>query len=414
MQFGTVMLLLLILFNLFAALTLLFFRKSDTSTTLAWLLVFAFLPYVGFIFYFFFGSRAKYRLLTRKYALTNDSLDKIPYIEPTPLGRLSEEARRNLDLINVNTSGSGSTYTQQNACELYLTAQDKFAKMFDEIEQATESVNVLYFIIKTHDEVGQQLLSLLCKKARQGVTVRLIYDRLGCLKTRARDFDELKQAGAQVYGYLPSFVQTVLEANYRMHRKMVIIDGRVAYTGGINVGDDYFGKTRISPWRDTSIRIEGPAVHDVQLRFVADWVYIDKQISKRKRLRPIEPDLPMLFPQLKPAGDMGVQIVCSGPDSERSHTRDSYQRMISTADRYIYLQTPYFVPDESLMNTLRLAAHAGIDVRVMIPGLPDKKYAYHVTTSYIVELLHCGIRDYVHRGFLHAKTRSEEQTSEVK
>lgn len=393
--------------NLLAGLSLLFVRKSDTSTTLAWLLVFVFLPYVGFILYFFFGSRAKYRILTRRYALSRDSLGRIPFTPSTPSELLSECARRNLDLININANGAGSTYTQDNLCELLPSAREKYDRMFAEIENARESINVLYFIIKTHDKSGRDFISLLAKKARQGVHVRLIYDTFGYLRARRADFRELIEAGGAVYGYLPSFLRTALEANYRMHRKIVVIDGRVAYTGGINIGDDYLGLDLVrTPWRDTSVRITGPAVRDIQLRFVEDWVYIDRQthILGRKSSIETENELRLLFPPLEKTGDMGVQIISSGPDSEESYTRDSYQRMISTADRYVYIQTPYFVPDEALMHTLRLAAHAGVDVRIMIPGIPDKRFVYYVTTSYIGELLKCGIRVFVHAGFLHAKT----------
>ncbi len=397
----------LYLSNIVAALSLLFVRKSDTATTLAWLLVFVFLPYIGFILYFFFGSRAKYKIMTRRYSLSRDSLGKIPFTPSTPTELLNDEARQNLDLININTNGAGSVYTQDNFCELLPSAREKYDRMFAEIDAARQSVNVLYFIIKTHDKSGRDLISLLAKKAREGVKVRLIYDTFGYIRARRSDFRELIEAGGMVYGYLPSFLRTALEANYRMHRKIVVIDGRVAYTGGINIGDDYLGLDLVrTPWRDTSIRITGPAVRDVQLRFVEDWVYIDRQTHLLDRKSSIETanELSLLFPPLEKTGNMGVQIISSGPDSEESYTRDSYQRMISTADRYVYIQTPYFVPDEALLHTLRLAAHAGIDVRVMIPGIPDKKFVYYVTTSYIGELLKSGIRVYVHAGFLHAKT----------
>ncbi len=397
----------LYLVNLAFVLTLLFVRKSDTTTTLAWLLVFIFLPYIGFVLYFFFGSRAKYKILSRRYAISRETLDKIPSPSPLKAGELTDAARAHLDLVNINETGAGSPYTQGNDCLLLPSAQEKYARMFAEIESAEESVNVLYFIIKTRDQTGRDFISLLAKKAREGVKVRLIYDTFGYLRARCADFQPIIDAGGEVYGYLPTFLRTALEANYRMHRKIVVIDGRVAYTGGINIADEYLGLDRVkTPWRDTSVRITGPAVRDVQLRFVRDWVYIDRQSRAAGRKSDIEADdeLALLFPPLQRTGDMGMQIICSGPDSEDSYTRDSYQRMISSARRYVYIQTPYFVPDETLLNTLRLAARAGVDVRVMIPGIPDKKFVYYVTTSYVGELLKCGIRVYLHAGFLHAKT----------
>lgn len=401
-----ILLLLLYVSNLIAVFSLLFSRRRSISSTLSWLLVFTFLPYVGFVLYFFFGSTAKLKVLTRTLALQEASLEKIPPVPDAAPEECTPEAREYTDLVSLCES-FGAQYVPGNHIELLPSAQEKYARMFAEIEQARESVCVLYFIIKTDNESGKRFLDLLARKAREGVRVRLIYDTLGYLKARRRDFRPIIDAGGEVYHYLPSRINTLAEVNYRMHRKMVIIDGRIAYTGGINIGDDYLGLSKkITPWRDTSVRITGPAVRDIQLRFVRDCVYLDRQANPLKRRASIESpeSLALLFPPLAPCGTAGVQIVTSGPSEDESATQTQYMRMISSARRYLYIQTPYFVPDDAMLQTIRTAARSGVDVRIMIPGVPDKKYAYYVTTSYIGELLDWGCRVFVHHSFLHAKT----------
>lgn len=406
----TPVLLVLYLSNIIAAISLLFFRKKQVGSTIAWLLIFAFVPWLGFLLYFFFGSTRKLRLFSRKYSpsaeisrYTESPAENYQAIQKE-MGAGAQEGCR--DLVLMNLKGAGAIYTRGNDVQLLCDAQQKYERMFADIEGATESIHVLYFIIKTKDAIGKKFVSLLARKARQGVKVRVIYDTLGCLKTSMHDFDELLDAGGMVYGYLPSVIRTLVQVNYRMHRKMVIVDGRVAYTGGINIGDDYLGLDPvIKPWRDTSIRLSGPCVREVQARFIRDWVYLDAQ-SPRPYVEKIDSadGLPHYLREPSPTGGAGVQIVCSGPDSLYPHTKESYLRMISHARRYLYIQTPYFIPDETLLTTLRCASQAGVDVRVMIPGVPDKPYAYHVTMWHVGELLRSGIKVYRYPGFIHAKT----------
>lgn len=401
-----ILLILLYISNITAAVTLLFSRRRSISSTLSWLLAFTFLPYVGFVLYFFFGSTAKLKLLTRRLALDQAALEKIPPVPEIAPGECTPEAEQYEDLVALCAS-FGAPYVPGNRVELLPSAQEKYARMFAEMEQARESICVLYFIIKPEDEVGARFIDLLARKAREGVRVRFIYDTLAHLAARRRDFAPITEAGGEVYPYLPSRINTLAEVNYRMHRKIVVIDGKIAYTGGINIGDDYLGlDKKITPWRDTSVRITGPAVRDIQLRFVRDCVYLDRQANPHKRRASIESpqSLALLFPPLAPCGTAGVQIVTSGPSEDESATQTQYMRMISSARRYIYIQTPYFVPDDAMLQTIRAAARSGIDVRVMIPGVPDKKYAYAVTTSYIGTLLEWGCRVFVHHSFLHAKT----------
>ncbi len=405
---------LMYIFNITAVISIIFVRRDDTGVTFAWLFVFLFLPYVGFILYFFIGSSFRLRVMSRRYGLSqieekySENLDKyIEKIEDDKTKFNELETNKYRDMIILNTKNAISYYTENNNVELLINGEEKFPRLFEDIENATTSIDILYFIIKSKDEIGKKLISLLADKARQGVKVRLIYDAIGCLSTQMRDFNEIKKAGGEVYRFLPTMTGSFLYVNYRMHRKMVIIDGKIAYTGGINVGDEYFySKKAENPWRDTSIRLTGSSVLAIQIRFTTDLVFIQNQIWRHKKTYEIKYDEHLKEALLEPTerGNMGVQIVSSGPSSDGEMIKDGYVKMITSAKRYLYIQSPYFVPDRTLINSLRIAANSGVDVRIMLPGIPDKRYVYYVTLSHVEELIKAGIKVYFHKGFIHAKT----------
>ncbi len=401
--------------NILSIISILFIDKKEISVTLGWIMVFIFLPFIGFVFYFFFGSTVRFRIFSKKYVLEMPEAaygavlkENIKLIEAEKLSFSKSEMQLYGDIVALNAKSAESVYTEDNNVTLLTSAQQKYDMMLSEIENAAESVNVLYFIIKAEDEIGKKFISLLAKKAREGVEVRLIYDMLGFMPTKRKHFKELTDAGGMVYSFLPSVIGTLLQANYRMHRKLVIIDGKSAYTGGINIGDDYLGKNpAVTPWRDTSVRITGTAVQAMQLRFLSDWAYLDRQIKKSAAYPSKVDDIEHILKYFKcpdVPGEMGVQILSGGPDKKYSLIKDSYIKMIMSAKKYIYIQTPYMIPDETLLNALRIAAYSGIDVRVMIPGMPDKKFVYYATMSYVETLLGYRIKVYRYNGFIHSKT----------
>jgi len=244
---------------------------------------------------------------------------------------------------------------------------------------------------------------LLTKKAKQGVEVRVLYDHVGSLNTPSRMFNKLKKAGGKVTRFFPLSFGTYCSVNYRNHRKIVVIDGQIGYVGGINIGDEYMegakGKyKRLRPWRDTHLRIVGTSVMFLQERFLMDWYYATKDESINE-----DDKLKKFFHNDGGAGKVGIQIVSSGPDLSGEQIKMGYIKMINSAKDKVYLQTPYFIPDDSFLEALKIAAMSGIDVRIMIPLIPDKKFVYRATTSYIHDLLECGIKVYLYKGFLHSK-----------
>ncbi len=414
MDLSTIFLIIMYIINAASVLTLIFVKRSDTRVIFAWLLVFFFLPYVGFIFYFLIGSKYRMRGMSKKYGMSeieerySKVLDKqIHDIAADKIQFKEIETEKYSDLIIMNSKNAIGYFTQNNHVELLISAQENFSRIFEDIKNAKKSIEVMYYVFNSNDKVGKEFVCLLTEKATQGVKVTLIYDRIGSLHTHMGDFKKLKESGGNVYRFLPSMLKSFLFANYRLHRKIVIVDGEIAYTGGINVGDEYFGLKKINkPWRDTTIRLTGYSVLSIQTRFWTDLVFLQNQSYGNKKKANFLFNEKLLKSCYSPIeeGNLGVQILSSGPSSRNDTIEDGYVKMITTAKKYLYIQTPYFVPDKTLFESLRIAAACGVDVRIMLPGIPDKKSIYAISLLNVAKLLEDGVKVYLHSGFLHAKT----------
>ncbi|MEG2460245.1 MAG: cardiolipin synthase [Clostridia bacterium] len=406
-----------------AIIAVVFVERKQPATTLSWVLVLMYLPVIGYIFYIFFGSTKKIKLESKKKRMKkiDDVYSKyvvkqLKIISEGELKLHEDVLKDYIHLIELNTSSSHSCYIEGNDVKLFTSGKDKFDCLFKDIENAKETINVLYFIIKGKDEIGKKFIKLLSKKAKEGVRINLIYDRFGDLKTSRKDFKELIDAGGKVIAHLPNIYKSLIQGNYRNHRKIVVIDGKVAYTGGINIGDEYLGlDKKLFPWRDTSIKVTGNAVVLLQLRFLIDWIYLEKQLNHYTPVEWSKKTFSMYFKiHPKEKANMGIQIVSSGPDSNEPHVKDAYMQMINSCKKFVYIQSPYFIPDIAVLNCISIAARCGKDVRVMLPGLPDKKFVWYITSSYIEDLLSCGVKVYLHKGFIHAKTMTiDEAVSSV-
>ena len=294
---------------------------------------------------------------------------------------------------------SDSMLTDDNKVDVYTCAEDKYEALLSDIAAAKTSVHLLYFTFNA-DHVGQRFIDLLAKKASEGVEVRLLYDTIGNFPYLISDFKKIYQAGGKVYRFFP--LVNIFKVNYRNHRKIVVIDGHIAYTGGINISKSYVGEhKRAKPWRDTHIRITGSGVHAFQERFLLDWIHV----SKEKFDFDNESTRRLYFPAAEPddCGSALMQVVSSGPDVEGEHIKYGYIKMINGAKRSLYMQSPYFIPDDAFMLALRLAVDSGVDVRIILPGVPDKRLVYLISRSYLKELLHTGVKIYLYNGFIHSK-----------
>ncbi|MFC4558157.1 cardiolipin synthase [Virgibacillus kekensis] len=392
---------LILILNLGLALTIIFLERKDASAAWAWLMVLLFVPIAGFILYLIFGKRiSSQRIFTwdtkSKLGVKKAVQQQLRSIENNTFHFKHEDLMEYKDLYYLHLRNDDAIFTQDNSVDIYTDGEKKFAALLKDLEKASDHIHLLYYIIR-HDQLGKKIADVLIKKANEGVEVRVLYDDMGSRRMSKKFINRLRKAGAQVEAFFPPKIPKVnLKINYRNHRKLAIIDGRIGYIGGFNIGDEYLGKDKkFGYWRDTHLRISGEAVENMQTRFILDW----NQASRNDILYDER------YYNTKGNGDVGVQIVSSGPDSDWEQIKNGYIKMIMSAKEYVYIQTPYFIPDESLRDTLQIAALSGVKVKIMIPNKPDHPFVYWATLSNIGDLLNAGAEVYVYQnGFLHAKT----------
>ena len=386
------------LLNTLFAIVVIFFERRNPTATLAWLMVLFFLPLIGFVLYLFLGQNyTRQRLFTLK-AKDDAALRAIFEEQHRRLlesqHRFSNpEAEQYRDVILALLRSNRAFLTEDNRVEIYTDGNKKFEALFAAIRDARHHIHLEYFIVN-NAELGREVVHALAAKAAEGLEVRLLFDALG---TRAGGgsraaFRELTDAGGRIGVFFPS----VYRVNYRNHRKIAVIDGRIGFIGGFNIGDEYLGRGPLGYWRDTAVKITGQAVKLLQLRFFLDWHFAVGEYLRAD---------PAYFPGPDGDGTTAVQIVSGGPDTRRSPIKEGYIKLINAARESVYLQTPYFIPDDSISDALRLAALSGADVRLMIPSKPDHPFVYWATLSFAADLLDAGVRVYTYdNGFIHAKT----------
>ena len=356
------------------------------------------LPGLGFIIYLLLGQNfSRARLFKEKKEfdtikrreLSKDFTSK----EHEHIG-----GEQYLDLIRMNYTHSGAKCTYNNEVDVYYNGVDKFAQLIKDLKNAKKFIHIQYYIIRP-DRLGKKIMSILEEKAAEGVEVRFLVDSMGSYKVTRRSLRNFTKNGGKFEIFFPEiFPHVNTRINYRNHRKMVVIDGEYGYIGGFNVGDEYINENKhIGFWRDTHIRIRGEAVNDLTNRFLLDWCYASgEEIEDFSKFYPKNPIRD---------GDIAIQIVTSGPDHNEEYIKNAYMKMINNAKKYVYLETPYFVPDSPMLEALKLSALSGVDVRLIIPGKPDHIFMKWAASAYIGDLLNAGAKVYLYQnGFIHAKT----------
>lgn len=389
--------------NLLLLVGMVFLEKKKPQTIIAWLSILTFFPGIGFIFYILLGSGLSYRtrrMLKKKAISEKDVLNNIRGLQTFSEVSGTKNFSQNAELVKLcfDMGGYPCLY---NDVKYFCFGFEKLAILKQDLLAAKESINMEYYIFAS-DKIGQEIMDILIQKAKEGVKVKLIYDSVGSKKTRRKFFRELEKAGGEVAEFFPPFMHIRminLKINYRNHRKIVVIDGKIAYTGGINIREDHMGmKKRLSPWRDASIRIEGSGVYPLQNIFLDDWRYAKNDNT------PVEKYIEEYFPIPEQKGEVGLQVLTSGPDSKLQKIKEAYVKMITSAKKRVWLQTPYFVPDDVFISALTIAQKSGVDVRIMLPAKPDKWTVFFPTLSYAREMAQIGVKTYFYSGFLHAKT----------
>ena len=351
--------------------------KREPVKALSWIIVISLLPVVGFVFYIVFGrNHRKQKLFNRK------ELHDLEQIDALSRQQIYEINHPSL-LHKSEISDHRDTITLLlNSNKALLTVHNR--------------VRVLEYYIIEDDELGREIADILIAKAAEGVEVRLIYDDVGSWGLGRKYLGRLRRAGVEVRCFMPVvFPWLTSHVNYRNHRKILVVDGRVGFTGGINIAQRYITGTKLGPWRDTHLRLEGEAVGMLQIVFITDWFFVTKKLLA---------DYDKYLPKTHVRDETMIQIVTSGPDSDWASIMQAFFSAISHAQHHIYISSPYFLPNEAILTAVKVASLSGIDVRIMIPSRSDSKIVYWASRSYIGELIEANVKVYLYRkGFNHSK-----------
>jgi len=359
-----------------------FAQRRNTAATWAWMVAVAILPIAGFVVYMIIGQDSR----KQKVFLEKSDHDN-------ELHRIYEE--------NGLGAGEGDT-TEDNQITLYHNGNAKFDAILEDIANAREYIFIQYYILRG-DETGRHLVRQLAQKAMEGVEVRLLLDGMGCAFTPKDTYQPLLDAGGKLGLFLPP---VPVRINFRNHRKLAVIDGTVAYIGGSNIGKEYLGMGELGNWRDSHMRLTGGAVNPILLRFIMDWNFAseDKMSVLPSYFMAGSADTEKPQKEANPGLGSRVTILSSGPDTLYPNVLHAFCQIIMGAKKSVYIQTPYFVPDDALFTCIRIAALSGIDVRIMYPANPDHPFVYWASSSFIGELMCAGVKGYAYtKGFLHSK-----------
>lgn len=385
--------------------------KRDIASTWAWLLVLSFLPYIGFIIYLFLGRQLSHdeifaiqdeqkqlrdKFLLKQRALLNQH-DLLPQKERRPRAR---------KLAELNLNNDDAILTYDNQVQIFIDGPKLFDDLIEHIDQAKKIVDVEFYTFY-NDSLGRRVLTALEAAQKRGVQVRVIYDTSGSRGTKPAFFQKLRDLGGQAQPFISTSAKYLFKTprlNYHLHRKLVIIDHQIGYIGGFNIGDQYIDKSaKFGHWRDTHLRVEGQATKMMEIRFAMDW----NTSVRRTNLPRYSIDWFDNF-EVKadnPSDHVAMQIVSSGPDSDHYAIRRAYEDIIATAKDYVYIQTPYLIPEAPILEALIIAAKSGVDVRVMVPCMADHVFVYRATEYYAKYLTNNGVKVYKYNhGFIHAKT----------
>ena len=367
-------------------------ENRNPLKSLAWITVLLMFPIGGIVLYVFFGRSIKnQRMISRRNKRRlRQSFDPSAFVK-TPT-HLPESLRQQVELGRALCD---ARYLPGNRISIFHNGTDKFESLFRDIAKAEEYIHLQYYIIED-DNLGNRLKDALIERARAGVKIRIMYDHIGSLKVKRRFFRQMKKVGIEVYPFFRvAFPPFATRINWRNHRKLCVIDGKIGYVGGMNVADRYVNGGKFARWRDTHMRISGSGVAALQYSFAVDWSFMGRELL----------EVPVNF-ELSNDGDAaGMQLLTSGPTSEWSNISMLMLKAIGNAKNRVYIQTPYFLPTESMLRSLQAAALAKVDVRVMIPRHSDSAILTYASYSYILECLRAGIKIYLYDGgMLHSKT----------
>ena len=373
-----------------------FMEGQNPDRTILWLLTLLLVPVIGVIIYMIIGPDLK-NIKTRKLFKPSRSLrrDKTPFTED----------KRFLIGRAIHAT-SGADLTIRNSVDILINGDETFNSIKSELLKAKKFIHLQYYIIKD-DEIGREIRDILTDAASKGIKVRVLYDAVGSWKLKREYIEVLKKAGVECHSFMPvSFPMFRRKMNFRNHRKIIVIDGLVAFTGGINIGDEYLGKGHLGHWRDTHVRLKGESVGELHKIFLYDWCMRSGEDPEKICVNaPCEDCGDIPAQDISDLQVLPLQVVASGIDNAWHSIAMGYFSMISRAKERVWITSPYIVPGPILMNAMTTAALAGVDVRVMMPAQKDHFLVFWGGRGNIEQLLRAGVRVYQYKkGFIHAKT----------
>ncbi len=371
-------------------------ENRNPVKTLAWITVLVLLPVAGIVLYIFFGRSLKHvRMISRKKRRKLIKRDDIKHLMQSQSAAHDELPIKWQQMIKLVNSIQGSPYLANNEVQIFTNGRDKFEAYKRDLLLARNYIHIQYYIIE-NDNIGNEIATILKQKVQEGVKVRVLYDHVGSFHFDMSYFKKLRRAGVDVYPFMKiTFPEFANRINWRNHRKITVIDGEVGYIGGMNIADRYVTGGKMGHWRDTHLRVKGDVVAAMQVSFAIDWNFMKREL--------IEESVPVVDPA-SISNPVGVQLVTGGPTSQWGNMAFVFQKAIENARKSIYIQTPYFLPSDSLLKALQVAALSKVDVRLMIPRKPDSFLLRYASYSYVKQCLDAGIKIYFYEpGMLHAK-----------
>ncbi len=390
----TTLIILLYLYTLVSIITVLLLENRNPVKSISWVLVLLFLPVLGMWFYLLFGQDyRKKKIISEKSIHRIHDLPIVPF-DIDKLDSMSLE-KSQLNLIKLLHCNGDSVCYAHNKIDIFTNGESTFKALFDAIKHAKDHIHIQFFIFDD-DEISNKLRELLILKAKEGVRVRMIYDYWGSFNLSKKYIKSLEDAGVFIMPFLPFRwqISRTNKINYRNHRKVVVVDGIIGFIGGLNIADRYRYGNKLGNWRDTFVMMEGAAVQGLQQLFMVDWFFVDRKLIEGEEY----------FPCPKQFEHNLVQIVSSGPDSDWPAILHGITSAIMSASKYIYIQSPYFMPTDEISACIHIAALSGLDVRLMIPVKSDSHFSDASTASYLEKALDSGVRVFRYQnGFLHSK-----------
>ncbi|MDR1593581.1 MAG: cardiolipin synthase [Prevotellaceae bacterium] len=376
--------------------------KRDPIRTMMWVIVLYFLPVIGLILYIFFGQNyRKTKIFSRKALKDMKYLDRLKRQQILMLRKseIFEDYPEKTGFKNIMTlllNNSKAIITERNSIEMYHTGTQTFDAIKEALLSAKDHIHMEFYIIED-DEIGNEIKKILIRKAKEGVKVRVIYDDVGSWSLSRRFIREIRRANVKIKPFMKvRFPFLSSKLNYRNHRKILVVDGKVAFMGGINIADRYITGGAFGYWADTHIKLEGESVQSLQAIFMVDWYFVSKEILLRKHK--------LYFPDNTVNKQILIQILTSGPDSDWASIMQAYFSIINSAKHHIYITTPYFTPNEGVLTAIKTASLSGVDVRLLLPENNDSHLVYWCTLSYLGELMDAGVKVYLYnKGFIHSK-----------